>query len=372
VGLGQDKFFKPLLAYITTMVHRRISRKSVEKPPTEPFKGELAGDRAGELAERRILEEFSKILTKEYGEKYEVKNLLDLDYGTQRLAQKLYEHLFPNKDEREPWRKILYRLKRMGNFPSDELLKKGRPHVIVILNERRVVGYSQFLTLPAGENDVVVYAEYAGLADEKFMRRNYSGRESFRGKGLYKHIFNLGHAIASAESEKKGGVVIGTIGDVEMLGQGGSIEEIKLSRNRLVVFYKLGFRAVMADMGDFLKTILMQPRLDKDSEPMLLQLMFAPMDKTKVSEETLKEVAMAYINCFYDETFDKEDVDYAKRIMEERIREARKLILVESVEKLPLVTELAKHDELLKAQIERQFGRSIDEQEEAIKTALAE
>ncbi|GEM_PF-6628907 len=352
------------------MARKFTGRKPVKGTITGMYENGLVEERILKL-ENEILEEFSKRLTEKYGEKYEVKSLLDLDYGRQRLARKLYEHLFPIKDEREPWRKILYRLERMANRSLDELLNKGRPHVVVILNERRVVGYSQFLTLPMGEKDVVVYAEYGGLADEKFMRRNYSGRESFRGRGLYRHMFELRHAVASAEAKKRGGVVVGTIGDVEMLGQGETPEEIKLSGNRLAAFLKVGFGVVVGYKGDQPIAFLMQPRLDEDSEPMLLQLVFAPSGEVEITEELLKKLPMVYIECFYDETFNKADVDYARTFAEGRINEVERITLVRSLDEIPTIYEFAKGDKFLKGQIERQYGRSTEEQKKLIESVFA-
>ncbi|GEM_PF-2385621 len=267
----------------------------------------------------------------------------------------LYRKAFPNPDEREDDDCIFDRL---------ENKEKGYNHLfhaISILDERgRVVGYSQFTIMPVSEHAVVVYAQYSCI------------RPRVRGKGLYKAIWDIRHAIAK-ESGKE---VVGTMFETEFVGQANDEKGIQFTKQRHEVFRKIGAKAVMIECEDgSLLNPIIQPRLSADTNPVMLHMFLKlfPGEASKgegieMDKELAKSIALSYIDNFDREGFDKQDVDEARQEVLRRFGRANRVLLIDPQD-LPTIVELAKNDPVLRAQIERDYGL-FDAHAELVKKAL--
>jgi len=268
----------------------------------------------------------------------------------------IYRKAFPNPDEREDDESIFDRLENKEEGYNNLF------HAISILDERgRVVGYSQFTVMPISEEKVVVYAQYSCI------------RERVRGRGLYKAIWDIRHAIAK-ESGKE---VIGTMFETEFVGQADDEEGIRFTRQRHEVFAKIGAMAVMIELedGTWLNPII-QPRLSADTNPIMLHMFFRPFSEEaskverEMDRELAKRIALAYIDNFEREGFDKNDVDEARKEVLGRFERAKRVLLIPP-QRLPTIIELAKSDPVLMKQIERDYG-SFESHAKLVERALKE
>jgi hypothetical protein len=301
-------------------------------------------------------------------------------------AQALYEYLFPNPDEAESWEDdILPRLQEMRDLPNSPGLKEkygdSRFHAIVGQKEGATVAYTQFSTMPLENGQVVAFWQYGGVPDEKFMQERYGKTESYRQRDVGRALYALRHKIAADDAKEMGFEkgVAGTILEAEMIGQGDNPNDIRYTKKRLDIHRKLGAKAIMLRMEDgSLETAHLQPRLSADSNPIQLTMMYRPLhyDKSKINTEEpmdkslAQSLIMSYIDNFIREGFDPKDVEEARQILLEKFSRAKEAVLLPP-EKLPTITELARHDPLLRAQVERDYG-SLEEHEALVKKSLSE
>lgn len=323
----------------------------------------------------RQVDGFSELTNPETAEKFKPED-----------AQALYEYLFPNPDEAESWDDdILPRLQEMRELPNSPGLQekygKSRFHAVVGQKEGATVAYTQFSTMPLENGQVVAFWQYGGVPDKKFMQERYSRDESYRQRDIGRALYALRHKIAADDAKEMGFEkgVAGTILEAEMIGQGDNPDDIRYTKKRLDIHRKLGAKAIMLRMEDgSLETAHLQPRLSADSNPIQLTMMYRPLhyDKSKLGQEEpmdkslAQALIMSYVDNFDREGFDPKDVAEARQILLEKFNRAKEAVLLPP-EKLPTITELAKHDSLLRAQVERDYG-SIEEQEALIKEALSQ
>ncbi|MEW6722770.1 MAG: hypothetical protein AB1324_05910 [Candidatus Micrarchaeota archaeon] len=300
-------------------------------------------------------------------------------------ARALYEHMFPNKDEAEDWKgSVLPRIREMARLEAEPELKRkygdSRFHSIVAVNDGDVVGYSQFSTMPVGGGSVVVFGQYTGVADKRFMEQNYHRKETFREEGVHSAVFVFRHGIAAEDAKEMGyhKGVIGTIIESEFKGQADNADDIRFTNLRLHIHRQHGAKAMILEMEDgSWVSAHMQPRLSADSNPIILHMLFRPLkfDEADTKRTTTMDIAtaqsliMSYIDNFDREGFDPKDVDEARKILLERFSKAKRVLLVPP-EELPDISAMARMDPLLREQVERDYG-SMELQEERIRSALA-
>lgn len=302
-----------------------------------------------------------------------------------RDARALYEYLFPNKDEAESWTgEISPRIRDMGKIAFEVDLQKkygdSRFHAIVVVNQGRVIGYTQWSSMPLDNGQMVVFWQYGGVADGKFMRKQYRGKESYREEGIASAFYALRHGITAEDARQLGYKgVVGTILEVEMKGQGESRGDIEFTVTRQQIHNKMGARAIMLEMPDGrLLTAHLQPSLGEGKDMYFLHIFFRPLHYTQDEIRTVSEMdkgtARALVASFID-NFDREgfkasDVDAARQIVMQRFAEARRVLLVPP-EKLPTIIEMARMDPLLRAQVEKEYGMSLEQHERRITRVFA-
>jgi len=290
-------------------------------------------------------------------------------------AMALYVSLFPDPDERQDPEMIRKRLKDMAKIDTDPALQakygKSRFHVLVGRDaEGRVVAYSQFSTLPLSEelDQNIVYHQYVGFADEAFMQEHYGVEGGLRGGG-HSYTINAAQRLLAALDAKNAGFENGTAGAIlesEHIGQAKATDKRALyfTRLRLEIHNRMGAKAIMLEMeDDSLVSPHMQPRLDKDSDPVLLLMLFRPptYDKSAIgtTEEMDLERAKAFFQAYFDNFrrvgFNEKDIAEAEAIVMEKFARAKKAVLVPP-HKLPDITELAKADPDLMAQVKKKYG----------------
>ncbi len=303
-----------------------------------------------------------------------------------RHARNLYRYLFPNKDEAEDWNSaIAPRLHEMMKLASSPSLQRkygdSRFHAIVSTNKGQVVGYTQFSTMPLEGGKVVVFWQYGGVADKRFMRQQYHRNANFREEGLATAFYVFRHGIADHDAKSMGykGGVVGTICEAEFVGMGDNASDIKFTKTRLHIHRQMGARAMMLEMEDgSLVTAHIQPRLSLASNPILLHMLFRPLhfeqkdmyQTSEMDKGLARSLVMSYMDNFDREGFGTDDVQEARLILQGRFAKARRVLLVPP-ETLPNMIELARMDPLLKRQVENDYG-SLERQEAKIKKALAE
>ncbi|PJC36834.1 hypothetical protein CO046_03740 [Candidatus Peregrinibacteria bacterium CG_4_9_14_0_2_um_filter_53_11] len=303
-------------------------------------------------------------------------------------AMALYESLFPNEDEREPREVIEGRLRDMAKIDTDpELQEKygqSRFHALVAHDHKgRVVAYSQFSTMPLPEHgENLSFYQYSGIASEEFMREHYGVEGGLRGGGHYYAIDAAKRLLASQDAKKAGfeNGNAGAIFESEFIGQAEADDEegLRFTQKRLEIHNRMGAKAIMLQMEDgSLVSPHMQPRLSAESNPILLLMLFRPPTYDKSAIGTTEEMDLgrakafvqAYFNNFRQEGFEESDIAEAEAIVMAKFARAKRAVLV-APNQLPDITELAKDDPDLMAQVKKDY---IDPEAHAaaIKAAFA-
>jgi hypothetical protein len=325
------------------------------------------------LTATRVADKF--ILMKDPGER---KNFRSGD------AKALYEYLFPNENEREDWNAaILPRIRMLAGLEAEgKLLDEGvgQFHAIVGVSKKDVIGYTQFSTLPLGDNQVVVYWQYGGVADRNFMQSRYKRSENFREEGVGSAFYVFRHGIGEQDARGLGrtGGVVGTILEAEFIGQGENADDIRFTATRLHIHRQAGAKAIIFEMEDGTwLSAHRQPKLSDDTEGIMLNLLFRPLkfdeSETRKTTEMDRKLAESLLNSFFDnflrEGFDKNDTEYSRNLILSRLKDAKRILLVPP-EEMPDMAGFARNDPVLRAQIERDYG-SLEDHEKRIKEALS-
>jgi hypothetical protein len=313
----------------------------------------------------------------------EVKYFNDIDFKTIDFRA-LYECLFPNKDEAEPFDDVIRRVGKMRRLDEGDpevasQFGRTRYHVIAALNKGRVIGFTLFSTVALDDGRMLVYSQYAGLADKEFMKDRYGSDEQFRSKGLLYLAYPLMQGLALEYGRKFGArEVIGVINESEMIGQGQFLEEIAFSKIRLDIFNRNGVKVMMARTPDGrLITPHVQPNLVEGTNPIYLHLAFRPLrfdlrGRDKVDElgkEEAKILVKAIMDVFEAEDFAPEALKAARREALGRVENAEKILLLPPSE-LPDMVALARMDPALEEQVIHDYG-SLEAQEMKICASLA-
>jgi hypothetical protein len=298
----------------------------------------------------------------------------------------LYRYCFPKPDEQSPWSSMIGTVSDMARIDSgtegSEQLRRTygllRYRDMVALSDKRVVGFTSFVTMPLCSENAVVYSLYSGIADQAFMGSRYGRQENFRGRGLVNLFMLLRHGIAEDDARTLGYArnVAGTMMDASFIGQANNDREIRETRTRLEIYRHLGALVLMLDAGSgCLVTPCFQPALAEESNPLLMHLLFRerqvnPARLARVTEvglEMARNLARAYASS-YDWQSTPEEIDKMRGFMDTRFASAKRAVLVPP-EHLLDIAALASMDPLLKAQVERDYG-PINEHAERIRTAL--
>jgi len=289
-----------------------------------------------------------------------------------KQGMQLYETLFPNKDERESTKDITDRLKK----------DDGTYHVLIAVDkgEKNVIGYNAFSTVPLADKKVMVYWQYGGVADNKYMQKRARPDDNFRRQGIGTDFYVIRHGLAAQDAQKMGhkNGVVGTILEAEFPGQGETASDIAYTASRLDIHNKNGAKIMLAKMADgSLMSLHMQPKLDEDSNPLMLLMLFRPLNytdqeaktTTTMDKKTARSIIMSWIGNFDKEEFDPKDVDYARQILKTRLDKAVEILLVPPSE-VPTMTEMAKSDPVLREQIIRDYG-SFEAHEKLVNETFA-
>ena len=295
----------------------------------------------------------------------------------------LYCRCFPNPDEQSPWSEMLKTIRDNTHMESSPELQKLygdlRYHDVVALRGRQVVGFTSFVTMPLDGESTLVYNLYSGKADPRFMRERYGSQGGHAISGLTAAFGLIGHGVAQEDAMRLGygPAVAGTIMDGEFIGQAGDVSGIVETKRRLGMLGHLGALALMLDTGSGgWITPCVQPALSGTTEQLLMHLLFRGLgidsgraiDVSGISMELARKLVVAYYHS-YEWQSSKEEVGMYHRDLEARLGAAKRAILVPP-EHLPDITELARSDPLLKAQVERDYG-SVESHSRKIREALS-
>jgi len=314
---------------------------------------------------------------------YEMKSPAGKADFDPKEAWDLYRYLFPDKNEREPVGEIKERLDRMLKLVNSKELQRhyqdSRFHAITGVSKGSVVAYTQFSTMPLGNDQTVVFWQYGGTADDKYMAEKHGRQnETFRELGVASAFYVFRHGIAEHDAEKMGrkGGCVGTILESEMKGMGPDEESIRFTEKRLRIHNRMGAKIMMLEMEDgTLLNAHLQPRLTPTTQPIILHMMFRPKnyDSSKIGETEMmdkgmaEKLVMSFVDNFDVEGFDKKDVEFARTIMRERLANTKRVLLLPP-EKVPNIIELAKMDPILMEQVVHDYG-SLGKLEAMIKSA---
>ncbi|MDD5172369.1 MAG: hypothetical protein PHF60_05025 [Candidatus ainarchaeum sp.] len=298
----------------------------------------------------------------------------------------LYRYCFPEPDEQSPWSSMVGTITDTARIDSgtegSEALRKKygslRYRDVVALNGRRVVGFTSFVTMPLDSNNGIVYSLYTGMADKAFMGSQYGSSQNFRGRDLVSLFMVLRHGMAEEDAQKLGYArnVAGTMMDASFIGQGHDAQDIRDTRKRLDIYGHLGALVLMLDAGSGCWiTPCFQPALAENSNPLLMHLLFrerqidykriAPV--SEIDLELARNLARAYASS-YDWQSSPVEIDEMRGFMDTRFAAAKRAILVRP-EDLPNMAVLASMDDVLKKQVERDYG-SLSEHARRIERAL--
>lgn len=284
-----------------------------------------------------------------------------------RDAFKLYEHCFPNPDEREPIQEIKARVKQFAQSPSPD---GADFHVHVFADaQRAVVGYSQGSVVPS-DAGMFYYWQYGCVADGDYMKAHAKRDVNPRQNGVLNTIHGVNAATLNAAAAKQGVPALGLLWESEPRGLGDDAASIKFTDTRLAVHNRAGGRVMMGVTAEGeLVNLHLQPRLTADSEPIALHMMYRPLkyeegDEQKRGELKKSDAASmmnAWIGNFRREGFPEADVKEAEDEIRARFARCERVVLLPAGQ-VPDAITLAKTDPILKQQILDMYGvGSLDE-----------
>lgn len=278
-----------------------------------------------------------------------------------REAFRLYEHCFPNPDEREPIQDIKDRVKQYAEHPSED---GGNFHVHVFADaDRAVIGYSQGSVVPA-DAGLFYYWQYGCVADRQYMKDNYGKDTNPREQGVLNTIHGVNAATLAAAAEQHGKPALGMVWESEPRGLGDDAASIKFTDTRLAVHNRAGGRVMMGvDDDGALVNLHLQPRLTADSEPIALHMMYRPLkyaegeesQRGALKKSDAESLMSAWVDNFRREGFAPKDVDEADAEIRARFARCSKIVLLPASE-VPDAVTLAKTDPILEKQLLEMYG----------------
>jgi hypothetical protein len=282
-------------------------------------------------------------------------------------AFQLYEHCFPNPDEREPIEDIKARLKTYDKGPDAD---GGCFHAQGFADrDGHVVAYAQGSTVPSAEG-LFYYWQYGCVADRDYMKETYGKDVNPREHGVLNTIHAVNAATLQATCDKVGQPAIGLMWESEPRGLGEDRESIRFTDKRLSIHNRAGGRVMMGKTADGeLVNLHLQPRLTKDSAPIALHVMFRPLsyeegDEAKagmMKKSDAESMMMGWIENFRREGFDPIDVKEAEDEIKKRFARCAEIVLLPASE-VPDAVTLAKTDPILEEQLLKMYDVSSLEQ----------
>ena len=321
---------------------------------------------------RRLIRAQEMVEFIEIGTPGENNGLRELD------LQALYNHLFPNPDERVPWAKIEHEIAIHSAIDGPRLALLGyrwRLHALAAVKDDRIVGFSFFKSIQMDSANYAIALMYTGAADHAYSKKEYGIDKSFRGLGLASTFAVLAHAIALEDAEKDGCITVaGMISDAEMIGQGKTLEEIRFTRTRLDIHAKNGKLPLMLEVDGKWLSPVVQPALRSDSNPLIMHMLLKPLSfrvdaSSGIGElglEMASKMVHAYIAMFESDGYPAETLALPKLEMLRRVGTARRAVLMQP-SAVPDIVRLAENDPILKAQIERDYGDPVAHEERIAK-----
>jgi hypothetical protein len=278
-----------------------------------------------------------------------------------REAFRLYEHCFPNADEREPVADIKARVKRFAEAPPAD----GADFSVHVFTdaERAVVGYSQGSVVPS-DAGVFYYWQYGCVADQAYMREHYGKDTNPRQQGLLNTIHGVNAATLAAAEAATGQRALGLVWEAEPRGLGGDAASIAFTDTRLAVHTRAGGRVMLGRTDDGeLVNLHLQPRLTASSEPIALHMMFRPLkyeegeenERATLAKPDAEALMMAWIDNFRREGFAETDVAEAEAEIRARFARCSEIVLLPANE-VPDAITLAETDPILKRQLLAMYG----------------
>lgn len=278
-----------------------------------------------------------------------------------KQAFALYEHCFPNPDEREPTADIRARLKEYPNGANET---GGGFHALAITDKKgSVIGYSQGSTVPS-DAGVFYYWQYGCVADAEYMRAAYKKDASPREHGVMSTIHGVNAATLNATAAQVGKPALGIVWESEPRGLGDDAASIRFTDTRLQIHNRAGGRIMMGLTGDGeLVNLHLQPRLTADSEPIALHMMYRPLKYEEGEEKQRGELPkadaesmmLAWLDNFRVEGFAEKDVQEAEADVKARLARCERIVLLPA-DQVPDVVTLAATDEVLAKQVLDMYG----------------
>jgi hypothetical protein len=282
-------------------------------------------------------------------------------------AFRLYEHCFPNPDEREDTGDIKARIKSYdGKLPADG----GDFHAHVYADSTgAVVGYSQGSTVPS-DAGLFYYWQYGCVADRAYMKEHYGKDVNPREHGVLNTIHGVNAATLVATANRVGQPAIGMVWESEPRGLGEDAASIRYTDLRLSIHNRAGGRVMMGMTDGWeLVNLHLQPRLAADKEPIALHMMYRPLsyepgDEKKVGELGKREaegIMLGWIENFRREGFAEKDVKEAEDEIKRRLGRCSRIVLLPA-DQVPDAVTLATTDPILEKQLLDMYGvKDLDE-----------
>ena len=278
-----------------------------------------------------------------------------------KQAFALYEHCFPNPDEREPVGDIRARLKE---YPSGAKADGGGFHAIAITDkEGGVIAYTQGSTVPS-DAGVFYYWQYGCVADRPYMQDTHGRDTNPRENGVMSTIHGVNAATLNATAAQVGKPALGMVWESEPRGLGDDASSIAFTDTRLQIHNRAGGRVMMGVTSDGeLVNLHLQPRLTAYSEPIALHMMYRPLkyeegDEAKRGEmprSDVESMMLAWLNNFRVEGFAEKDVKEAEDEVRARLARSERIVLLPA-DQVPDVVTLAASDKLLEQQVLDMYG----------------
>ncbi|KAH9252916.1 hypothetical protein BASA81_009072 [Batrachochytrium salamandrivorans] len=286
------------------------------------------------------------------------------EFGSQAFA--LFEHSFPNPDEREPVEDIVERIKRYELTGPDADGAEFHSHVFLNAN-RQVLAYSQGSIMPCGKDGLCYFWQYGCVADEDFTQKHYSIPVGARSQGLSKWMHWVNTETLRCRATTQGLKSLDLeVWETEQLGLGANELEVKYTATRLQIHTKSGARVLLGlkkDGRTFVNPYV-QARLSPDSDPIVLHLLVRQNVSKEITMDTAKAIVLrGLVENFRREGFRKQDVDEVEVEMQNRFAECDKILLL-SFHELPNAFQLAQTDKLFESQLIKLYNcNSLQEAE---------
>lgn len=249
-------------------------------------------------------------------------------------------------------------------------------HLAALDGANRVVAQSQFTALPVGRDGIAVYSQYIMVASAADMSALYGpGHKTMRGRGLLSLLKCVELALAAGHGKRIGQPnLLGVLLESEMRGQAADARGIRFTHERLVIHHHFGGHVMLLKMGDGTRiSPHIQPSLSPGQARIRLHLLVAFVDDLKAQGQhdlaLAQTIMQAYLGNFLCEGFDPEEVAQVLSDVDAAFNRANEVMYL-APDTLPDITQLARDDAALKAQVEATYG-GLDAHRERVDAALS-